>query len=166
MKIRQFASAITIASLGFCGVSCKSTKSAKGGSDDGAYVGGYDSGNGEYDNVYEMGGSDDDSYSYETADSSGSSSSSYNYESNDYSSSPARAANTCLLPSLATRRRHRSRATHPHPAPASTRSSHTVERGDTLFNISRRYGTSVAAIQNANGLTGDLIRIGETLRIP
>lgn len=76
MKIRQFASAITIASLGFCGVSCKSTKSAKGGSDDGAYVGGYDSGNGEYDNVYEMGGSDDDSYSYETADSSGSSSSS------------------------------------------------------------------------------------------
>ena len=88
MKIRQLLSPITIASLGLFGVSCKSTGTAKGGGDDGAYVGGYDSGNGEYDNVYEMGGSDDDSYSYETADNS-SSSSSYNYESNDYSSSPA-----------------------------------------------------------------------------
>ncbi len=41
-----------------------------------------------------------------------------------------------------------------------------VERGDTLFNLSRRYGTSVAAIQNANGLSGDLIKIGQTLVIP
>lgn len=45
-------------------------------------------------------------------------------------------------------------------------SSHTVQRGDTLFNISKRYGTSVSAIRSANGLNGDLIRIGDQLVIP
>lgn len=164
MKIRQFLSAITIASLGLFGVSCKSTGTAKGGGDDGAYVGGYDSGNGEYDNVYEMGGSDDASYSYETADNS-SSSSSYNYESNDYSSSPAPSKPKYVpVPEPA----YTPPPSKPSssPAPSANRSTHTVERGDTLFNISRRYGTSVAAIQNANGLNGDLIKIGETLTIP
>lgn len=53
----------------------------------------------------------------------------------------------------------------PSPPPATTR-SHTVARGDTLWNISQRYGTSVNAIKSANGLTSDLIRIGQTLRIP
>lgn len=44
--------------------------------------------------------------------------------------------------------------------------SHTVVKGDTLYGLSRRYGTSVSAIQGANGLTSDNIRIGQTLSIP
>ena len=44
--------------------------------------------------------------------------------------------------------------------------SHTVQSGDTLFSLSRKYGTSVTAIQNANGLNSDLIRTGQTLTIP
>lgn len=67
--------------------------------------------------------------------------------------------------------------TAPPPAPAysggggSTSSggggsSHTVVSGDTLFSLARRYNTSVNAIKSANGLTSDLIRIGQTLTIP
>jgi len=58
----------------------------------------------------------------------------------------------------------------PAPAPAPSYSgggsSHTVAAGDTLFSLSRRYGTSVTAIKSANGLNSDLIRVGETLTIP
>ncbi|MGI9239927.1 MAG: LysM peptidoglycan-binding domain-containing protein [Verrucomicrobiales bacterium] len=165
MKIRHLVSALSIASLGFTGVSCKSTKTAKGGGDDGAYVGYDTSGNGEYDNVYEMGGSDDDTYSYTSPDSS--SGSSYNYESNDYSSgSGSSNSNYVPVPAQPAYTPPPAQPSYSAPAPASTGSSHTVERGDTLFNLSRRYGTSVAAIQNANGLSGDLIKIGQTLVIP
>lgn len=66
--------------------------------------------------------------------------------------------------------------TAPPPAPAysggggSTSggggSTHTVVSGDTLFSLARRYSTSVSAIKSANGLSSDLIRIGQTLTIP
>ena len=49
------------------------------------------------------------------------------------------------------------------PKPATR---HTVVKGDTLYSLGRRYGTSVGAIQRANGLDGTLIRIGQSLRIP
>ncbi len=42
----------------------------------------------------------------------------------------------------------------------------TVSKGDTLYGLSRRYGASVKSIKNANGLTSDLIRLGQKLRIP
>ncbi len=45
-------------------------------------------------------------------------------------------------------------------------SAHTVVKGDTLFSLSRRYGTTVNAIKSANGLTSDMIQIGQTLTIP
>ena len=164
MKIRPLITALSLASLGIFGVSCKSNDTAKnGGYDDGAYVG---NGSGEYDNVYETGGGDDyDAYSYESDGGS-----SYNYESNDYSSSPAPTKPTYTPApskptSTPTYTPAPSRPTYT-PAPTSSARSHTVQRGDTLFNLSRRYGTTVSAIQNANGLSGDLIRIGETLTIP
>lgn len=43
---------------------------------------------------------------------------------------------------------------------------HTVSRGDTLWGISRRYGVSVSAIKSANKLSSDVVRTGQTLRIP
>lgn len=43
---------------------------------------------------------------------------------------------------------------------------HTVQRGDTLYSISRRYGTTVEAIRRANGLSSNLIYVGQKLIIP
>ena len=42
---------------------------------------------------------------------------------------------------------------------------HTVEKGDTLYNISRRYDTTVESIKQLNGLTSNLISIGQRLRV-
>ncbi len=42
---------------------------------------------------------------------------------------------------------------------------HDVVKGDTLFNISKRYGTTIAAIKTLNGLTTDVIKIGQRLRV-
>lgn len=42
---------------------------------------------------------------------------------------------------------------------------HTVAKGDTLYNISRRYGTTVARIKQLNNMTNDNIQIGQSLRI-
>ncbi len=44
---------------------------------------------------------------------------------------------------------------------------HRVQQGDTLSTIARKYGSSVYAIQQANGMgRGTLIRAGHTLKIP
>jgi LysM repeat protein len=46
------------------------------------------------------------------------------------------------------------------------RFTHTVTWGNTLYSLARRYGTTVAAIKHANGLSSDLIRVGQKLCIP
>lgn len=51
----------------------------------------------------------------------------------------------------------------PGPSVAVT---HRVVRGETLSSIARRYGTTVAELQRANGLTSTRIVAGQTLRIP
>ncbi len=43
---------------------------------------------------------------------------------------------------------------------------HTVRTGETLGHIARRYGVSVRAIQQYNGLPSTLIRAGRSYRIP
>lgn len=52
------------------------------------------------------------------------------------------------------------------PSPTLTFIRYIVEEGDTLSTIAARYGTSVEALREANGLTSDFLRIGDELRIP
>ena len=44
--------------------------------------------------------------------------------------------------------------------------AYRVVAGDTLFLIAQRNGTTVDAIKQANGLSSDMLSIGQTLRIP
>lgn len=43
---------------------------------------------------------------------------------------------------------------------------YTVRSGDNLYNIAKRNGTTVSAIQKANGIKGSNIRPGQTMVIP
>ena len=52
------------------------------------------------------------------------------------------------------------------PASTSGSASHTVVSGDSLWGIARKYGTTIEAIQAANGLTSTTIRTGQQLSIP
>ncbi len=49
---------------------------------------------------------------------------------------------------------------------SSASKTYTVSKGDTLYNISKRYDTSVESIQAENGLTGTALSIGQRIRIP
>lgn len=56
-------------------------------------------------------------------------------------------------------------AVKPKPKAPSTL-TYKVKRGDTLFGLASRYGTTVPAIKKANGLSSNLLVDGRTLRIP
>lgn len=43
---------------------------------------------------------------------------------------------------------------------------HAVEPGDSLAKIARQYGTTVDLLKQLNHLQGDLIRVGEKLKVP
>jgi membrane-bound lytic murein transglycosylase D len=49
--------------------------------------------------------------------------------------------------------------------PAKMPAYHMVRRGDSLWIIARRYGTTVKSIQNLNGLTGTRLYKGQKLKI-
>ncbi len=44
--------------------------------------------------------------------------------------------------------------------------NYTVQKGDTLYGISKQFGISVDAIKNANNLTSNSISVGQVLKIP
>jgi LysM repeat protein len=51
--------------------------------------------------------------------------------------------------------------------PAASHQTYTVASGDTLFAIARKFGTTVAAIQELNGITDPgRLKIGQVLKIP
>jgi LysM repeat protein len=50
--------------------------------------------------------------------------------------------------------------------PAPSQRTYVVQQGDTLNLIAQQFGTTVAAIQAANGLTGTEINVGQVLIIP
>ncbi|MDD4013926.1 MAG: L,D-transpeptidase family protein [Candidatus Omnitrophica bacterium] len=50
-------------------------------------------------------------------------------------------------------------------APTEDSIQYAVQKGDTLYAISKRFNTTVDMIRKANGLTGDLISIGQKLKI-
>lgn len=53
------------------------------------------------------------------------------------------------------------------PAPAAAAPSyHKVNSGDTLFALASKYNTTVPELKRVNGLSGDSIRAGQSLRIP
>ena len=58
----------------------------------------------------------------------------------------------------------------PQPTPAQSTTAgyvqHKVVSGDSLLALAARYGTTVNAIKQLNGLTSDTIKIGQTLKIP
>jgi serine-type D-Ala-D-Ala endopeptidase (penicillin-binding protein 7) len=45
------------------------------------------------------------------------------------------------------------------------KATHTVRRGETLYSIARRYGTSVASLKAWNGLVGNSIQVGKRLTV-
>lgn len=51
-------------------------------------------------------------------------------------------------------------------APVGATSSHTVAKGESLWGLAQRYGTSVDAIKAANGMSDSTIRYGSTIQIP
>ena len=57
-------------------------------------------------------------------------------------------------------------ATSSASAPTYGRGYHIVHPGDTLGGVARYYGTTIAAIKQANGLTSNTIIVGQRLKIP
>ena len=54
----------------------------------------------------------------------------------------------------------------PVPNPADVSKTHLVQPGDTLYNISRRFGVSVQELRELNHLTSDEVKLGQKLLVP
>jgi len=52
------------------------------------------------------------------------------------------------------------------PTPTPTTRTYTVVSGDTLTTIAKKFAVTVTALKSANGLTTDLIKVGQKLLIP
>lgn len=52
------------------------------------------------------------------------------------------------------------------PAPALKTIAYKVVKGDNLSSIARRFGVSISEIKKASGLRSDMLRIGQTLKVP
>jgi len=52
------------------------------------------------------------------------------------------------------------------PASSVPGNTYTVKAGDTLSKIAARHGTTAGALRGLNGISGDMLKIGQTLQIP
>ncbi len=50
--------------------------------------------------------------------------------------------------------------------PSTIQTRYVVQKGDTLYSLSKRFGVSIEMIQKANNLTGTDIKVGQELIIP
>lgn len=57
-------------------------------------------------------------------------------------------------------------ATQKKKAQGKRKITHTVKRGDSLWNLARRYGTTTQKIRQANRLSGNRLHIGQKIVIP
>jgi len=58
------------------------------------------------------------------------------------------------------------KAPRPETRPSASGGRYVVQSGDSLYAISRRTGASLEGIRRVNGLSGDMVRMGQTLIIP
>ena len=58
-----------------------------------------------------------------------------------------------------------SNPTTTNPPVNNSKQYYTVQSGDTLYRISRKFGTSVPKLQEYNGLSNYIIRVGQRLRV-
>lgn len=54
----------------------------------------------------------------------------------------------------------------PYSAPGAKANIYVVKRGDSLYSIANKLGVSVEALKNANGISGNLINVGQVLNVP
>jgi LysM repeat protein len=54
----------------------------------------------------------------------------------------------------------------PSYATTSSAKMHVIAKGDTLYSLSKRYGTTVSALQAENAISGTGLSIGQHIRIP
>jgi LysM repeat protein len=59
-----------------------------------------------------------------------------------------------------------SKSATPSGRTASVGTTYRVRKGDTLYDIARRFGTSISALRRANGLRSSRIYPGDVLQIP
>lgn len=52
------------------------------------------------------------------------------------------------------------------PGSAAVQATHTVARGDSLFRIARKHGTTVELLAHANKLGGTMLQVGQQLAVP
>jgi membrane-bound lytic murein transglycosylase D len=71
-----------------------------------------------------------------------------------------------LLPAPAAQRLQTALRQHGADHPLVRYTDYQVRPGDTLGQIARHHGVSVTELRNQNRLSNDLIRVGQTLRIP
>ena len=54
----------------------------------------------------------------------------------------------------------------PYTAPGVSANTYVVKKGDSLYSIANKFGVNVEALKNVNGISGNLINIGQVLTIP
>jgi len=57
-------------------------------------------------------------------------------------------------------------ANHPPPGTRLAARQYTIQRGDTLGDIAQQYQVSLTTLKDFNDLESDVLRVGQTLRIP